>query len=216
MLIDEVAEALGQPAERTCSAPRRSSSSSIPRSVKYRASAVLRGKPRPRSRPARPRAPWPCPRPAPSWPAGIRPRSGGRVLFGRCSAMYGQAPMLAGSSCTQISSADAGYRDSSAAICCGGQRIQPLQPDQRDVRCAGRAPPLGQVVVDLAGAEHDPPDGCRVAPTCARSPSTGWKDPVVKSAIGETAALSRSIDLGVNTISGLTRLDSACQRSRWK
>ena len=30
------------------------------------------------------------------------------------------------------------------------------------------------------------------------------------------AVFSRSIDLGVNTISGLTRSDSACQRSRWK
>ena len=39
---------------------------------------------------------------------------------------------------------------------------------------------------------------------------------MVKSAAAAAAALSRSIDFGVNTISGLTRPDSACQRSRWK
>ena len=32
---------------------------------------------------------------------------------------------------------------------------------------------------------------------------TGWKVPVVKSSTAEAAALSRSIDFGVKTISGL-------------
>ena len=48
------------------------------------------------------------------------------------------------------------------------------------------------------------------------SPITGRKEPGVKSATGEAAVFSRSIDLGVKTTSGLRRPDSACQRSRWK
>jgi hypothetical protein len=49
-----------------------------------------------------------------------------------------------------------------------------------------------------------------------RSAITGRKDPLVKSATADVAAFSLSMDLGVKTISGLRRPDSACQRSRWK
>src|SRR5215469_8168036 len=39
---------------------------------------------------------------------------------GRCRAMNGQAPMLAGSSCTHVTCAVAGYFASSAEICSAG------------------------------------------------------------------------------------------------
>src|SRR5579875_2680392 len=53
-------------------------------------------------------------------------------------------------------------------------------------------------------------------PFCMESPMTGRNEPPVKSDTGDTARFSRSMDLGVNTISGLTGADSARQRSRWK
>ena len=40
--------------------------------------------------------------------------------------------------------------------------------------------------------------------------------PAVKSDSGLTAALFRSIDLGVNTTSGRRTPSRACRRSRWK
>lgn len=45
---------------------------------------------------------------------------------------------------------------------------------------------------------------------------TGSKVPEVKSSTALTAALLRSIDFGVKTISGLRGSVSACLRSRWK
>ena len=48
------------------------------------------------------------------------------------------------------------------------------------------------------------------------SPISGWNDPLVKAEVGDVAALSRSMDFGVNTMSGLFRPDMPCQRSRWK
>jgi hypothetical protein len=50
----------------------------------------------------------------------------------------------------------------------------------------------------------------------AGSPISGWKAPLVKSEAADVAALLRSSDFGVKTISGLPRPDRACQRSRWK
>ncbi len=49
----------------------------------------------------------------------------------------------------------------------------------------------------------------------AASAITGWKVPSVKSAGWEAASL-RSIDFGVNTISGRCCSPSECLRSRWK
>ena len=48
------------------------------------------------------------------------------------------------------------------------------------------------------------------------SPISGWNEPLVKAEVGDVAALSRSMDFGVNTMSGLFRPDRPCQRSRWK
>ncbi len=39
---------------------------------------------------------------------------------------------------------------------------------------------------------------------------------MVKSAVAEAAAFSRSIDFGVKTTSGRLSCECTCQRSRWK
>jgi hypothetical protein len=57
----------------------------------------------------------------------------------------------------------------------------------------------------------------RTAPAATvESPISGRNSPVVNSSTFDTAALLRSIDFGVKTISGLCAGLSACQRSRWK
>jgi hypothetical protein len=48
------------------------------------------------------------------------------------------------------------------------------------------------------------------------SPITGRNEPRVNCAGCDTAALLRSIDFGVNTISGRCSSPSECRRSRWK
>jgi hypothetical protein len=61
-----------------------------------------------------------------------------------------------------------------------------------------------EVVDDLAEARSTRVTACGRG---RRSGSTGWKVPDVKSSTADAAALRRSIDLGVKTISG--------RRGRW-
>ena len=85
----------------------------------------------------------------------------------------------------------------------------------RDLGRAGLPPPGREVVVHLPGAQQDPAD-TRRRRRRRSEPISGRNDPVVNSLTAEAAAFSRSIDFGVNTISGLCRPDRPCQRSRWK
>jgi hypothetical protein len=105
----------------TCSAPRRSCSSSIPRSVKYKSP-----QPFPANTASRIAAcSAACTFDFPEAGAELAGRETTEMRrfssFGKCSAMYGQLPMFAGSSCTHTTSAEAGNLANSAAIYCVGR-----------------------------------------------------------------------------------------------
>ena len=129
----------------------------------------------------------PCTARRPCWPAPPAPRPP-------------PPPPGTGPARRAICSAGSGYSRSSRTIAMSvGPSAAALRPG-RSRSCRSTAAP-----------------GARAAGSVRRSVAEHRRnDPVVKSATGDVAAFSRSIDLGVNTISGLSRPDSACQRSRWK
>ena len=76
--------------------------------------------------------------------------------------MNGQAPWLAGSSCTQHQLGVPGYAAHGRDDLVDRQRVELLDPHDRGVGGAGRLAVLDQVVVDLAGAQQHLRDRGRV------------------------------------------------------
>ena len=107
--------------------------------------------------------------------------------------MCGQAPWLAGSSCTQTKSSRVRVSASAGPELVDGRRVELLDPHQRGVgvRRARRA--AQQVVEDLAGAEHDPLDASpgRARPG-RRAPAAAARGELRRSADAGLAAAATS------------------------
>ena len=96
------------------------------------------------------------------------------------------------------------------------ERIDLLQPHDGDVLDVLRPPFLQQIVIHLAGADHDAAhlSGGAIS---SISGMTNWNRlPSAMSPSDDTASLCRSSDFGVNTISGLRKLRCNWRRSAWK
>ena len=120
--------------------------------------------------------------------------------------------MFCGSSCAQTTSLSAGYE---ATSCRAGdrERVELLEPGDRDLRRCSRALVADDVVVELARAEDEPPHARRAS---TGSSMTGGNRPSASSSSREAASFRRRSPFGVMTTSGRAFGSSACRRRRWK
>ena len=110
-----------------------------------------------------------------------------------------------------------GAADTSRASSCerlDGERVELLEPGDRDAARRLAQLVAADVVVELPGAEHEPLDGLVVGRRGRRAP--GGTSPLASSSSVDDACFSRRRPFGDITTSGRATTSSAWRRRRWK